>query len=92
MKPSFMSYDYRDPQDEWRREEQVKGWTRFILWMVVFLLGATIVNNLVSVSSAQEKEPTPIDDAYICSRVHEYPIAQHEAILEYCIGLMERGL
>lgn len=60
--------------------------------MVVFLFGATLLNSLIPVSNAQEKETTLIDDAYICTHIHEYPIEQHEAILDYCIGLKERGL
>lgn len=85
MSPSFThSWEYRSRRTSDR-------WFRFIGWMVIFLLGATLLNSLVPVSNASEKE-TYIDDAYICSHIHEYPIEQHKPILDYCIDLHERGL
>lgn len=58
------------------------------------LIGAMVVTVLnFTVGSRIEVKAAPIvDDTYICTHIHEYPIEQHEAILDYCVGLMERGL
>lgn len=64
----------------------------FLIVLGVLFFGALLLDKFVLVSSAQEKETRTKDDSYICTHIHEYPIEQHRAILDYCKGLMERGL
>lgn len=94
MTHSIMNYDRRrqDWLAELNRGEREMFWVKFILWVFIFLLGATLANSLIPVSNAAEEKDTYIDDTFICTHIHEYPIEQHKAITDYCIDLAKRGL
>lgn len=60
--------------------------------LFLFLLGATLVNIYLPVSSAAEKELILTDDAVICKDSLLYFIGGQEEIVGYCKDLIARGL
>lgn len=83
-----------DPfMDEINRREDAKFWLivlAVVLGLVAFLHFVVLPWVMQPIEKAEA--PEFIDDAFICSHIHEYPFEQHEAITRYCIDLKKRGL